>query len=154
MSEHSATVQWQRRQAMFIDSHYSREHTWQFDGGAEIAASASPQVVPMPYSNAACVDPEEAFVASLASCHMLWFLAIAAKKKFVVDTYCDRALGKMAKDPSGRLAIVQVCLRPQITFTGDSLPSPEQIAQMHKAAHHSCFLANSVKSKIIINAVF
>ena len=83
MSEHITTIKWQRNQAKFTDNRYSREHTWQFDGGIEISASASPHVVPAPYSNAACIDPEKAFVASLSSCHMLWFLSIAAKKKFV-----------------------------------------------------------------------
>ncbi|MFE4107577.1 OsmC family protein [Almyronema epifaneia] len=151
MSEHLATVQWQRQQAQFIDNCYSREHTWQFDGGLTVAASASPQVVPAAYTNAACVDPEEAFVASLASCHMLWFLAIAAQHQFVVDTYCDRASGKLAKDAAGHLAITQVRLRPQITFAGEAQPSAQQIAQMHEAAHHRCFLANSVKAKIVID---
>lgn len=150
MSDHIATVQWQRYQVQSTDNQYSREHIWQFDGGLEVPVSASPHVVPVPYSNAACVDPEEAFVASLASCHMLWFLAIAAKQKFIVEQYCDRAVGTLAKNENGNLAITQVHLRPQITFAQGNLPTPEQILQMHEAAHHSCFLANSVKTEIMI----
>ncbi|MDX2243399.1 MAG: OsmC family protein [Leptolyngbyaceae cyanobacterium bins.302] len=98
MSEHSATIQWQRNQALFTDNRYSREHIWQFDGGVEVPASSSPHVVPEPYSNPACIDPEEAFVAALSSCHMLWFLAIAAKRKFVVESYTDQAIGVMEKN--------------------------------------------------------
>ncbi|RUS97615.1 hypothetical protein DSM106972_083520 [Dulcicalothrix desertica PCC 7102] len=101
MSEHIAIVEWKRSQAKFTDNKYSREHTWRFDGGIEIAASASPHVVPVPYSNPACIDPEEAFVASLSSCHMLFFLSIAAKSKFVVDNYIDKAVGIMEKNENG-----------------------------------------------------
>lgn len=154
MSEHQATIAWKRHdQATFTDNRYSREHTWQFDGGTEIAASASPHVVPVPYSNAACIDPEEAFVASLSSCHMLWFLSIAAKKKFVVESYIDCSIGLMEKNEDGKLAITQVRLRPQITFTEDNLPTDEQIEALHKEAHHCCFLANSVKAEIVIEAI-
>ncbi|MBD2093508.1 OsmC family protein [Microcoleus sp. FACHB-1515] len=150
MSQHLATVQWQRNGATFTDHQYSREHVWQFDGGMEIAASASPQNVREPYANPACVDPEEAFVASLSSCHMLWFLAIAAKQKFVVERYLDRAIGILEKDEAGNLAITQVRLRPEILFAGDDQPTDQQVEAMHEAAHDRCFLANSVKTQILV----
>jgi organic hydroperoxide reductase OsmC/OhrA len=150
LSEHLATVVWQRDRAKFVDNKYSRAHIWQFDGGLEIAASASPHVVPVPYSNLAAIDPEEAFVASLSSCHMLWFLSIAAQRKFVVESYSDRAVGLMEKNEEGKLAITQVRLQPQIDFTGEILPTASQVEEMHEAAHASCFLANSVKTQVII----
>jgi organic hydroperoxide reductase OsmC/OhrA len=153
MSQHHATVQWQRNQAQFIDNQYSREHVWTFDGGAQIAASSSPQVVPVPYSNPEGVDPEEAFVASLASCHMLWFLSIAAKQNFVVERYTDQAIGVMGKNEAGNLAITSIHLHPQIKFGADRSPTLAQIEAMHDEAHHSCFLANSVKTAIVIETV-
>ena len=149
MSEHIAIIEWKRNQAMFTDNKYNREHTWKFDG-VEIAASASPHIVPVPYSNPACVDPEEAFVASLSSCHMLFFLSIAAKRKFVVENYIDKAVGIMEKNENGKLAIIKVYLRPQVTFALENLPTEEQLEKMHHEAHYSCFLANSVKTEIII----
>jgi organic hydroperoxide reductase OsmC/OhrA len=153
MSEHVATACWENSQEIFTDNKYSREHTWKFDGGVEIAASASPHVVPAPYSNASCVDPEEAFVASLSSCHMLWFLSIAAKRKFVVESYIDKAIGTMDKAEDGKLAMTAVQLCPKVIFIGDALPTAEQIEKMHDEAHHSCFLANSVKTHIIVTSV-
>lgn len=153
MSEHIATIHWQRNQAKFIDNRYSREHTWQFDGGIEIAASASPHVIPQPYSNAACIDPEEAFVASLSSCHMLWFLSIAAKKRLIVDYYNDQAIGLMEKNKDGKVAITKVRLRPQVTFVGDNPPTDKQVEKMHQEAHHSCFLASSVKTEIVVEVI-
>lgn len=152
MTEYFATIQWERHQAKFLHNKYSREHTWQFDGGVEVPASASPHVVPAPYSNPACVDPEEAFVASLSSCHMLWFLAIAAKKKFVVERYTDRAVGLMEKNEDGKLAITKVRLSPEITFAGENLPTDQQIEELHEDAHHNCFLASSVKTAITVEA--
>jgi organic hydroperoxide reductase OsmC/OhrA len=153
MSEHVATVCWENSKDTFADNKYSREHTWKFDGGVEIPASASPHVVPAPYSNAACVDPEEAFVASLSSCHMLWFLSIAAKKKFVVESYIDQAIGVMDKNEDGKLAMTSVQLCPKVIFIGDVLPTVEQIEKMHDEAHHSCFLANSVKTHVTVEAI-
>jgi organic hydroperoxide reductase OsmC/OhrA len=150
MSQHKATVQWQRQQALFVDNQYSRDHLWRFDGGAEIAASASPSVVPVPLANANCVDPEEAFIASLASCHMLWFLAIAAKQQFVVESYVDNAVGVMRKNEGDRLAITKIHLYPQILFAGEHQPTAQQISEMHAEAHVHCFLANSVKTEIVI----
>jgi organic hydroperoxide reductase OsmC/OhrA len=150
MSEHLATVRWQRNQATFTDRQYSREHCWIFDGGAEVLASSSPQVVPVPYSNAAYVDPEEAFIAALSSCHMLWFLAIAAQQGFVVDSYTDHAIGLMGNNEAGQLAFTRIQLRPQVIFMGDLVPTSRQMDELHEEAHHRCFLANSVKTEIVV----
>lgn len=153
MSEHVAVVQWNRNQAKFVDNKYSREHIWKFDGGAEILASSSPHFVPVPYSNRTCVDPEEAFIASLSSCHMLWFLSIAAKRKLIVESYTDQAVGVMGKNGDNRLAITKVYLRPKVSFIGDNLPTEQRIIAIHEAAHHSCFLASSVKTEIVVEAI-
>ena len=150
MSEHTATVAWDRFDAAFTDNRYSRAHRWMFDGGATIPASSSPHSVPIPQSDPMGVDPEEAFVASLSSCHMLWFLSIAAKRGFVIDHYEDRAIGTLARDESGRFAMTRVALRPAIAFSGTSLPTDHEIRAMHDAAHHECFLANSVRTEIVI----
>ena len=151
MSEYTATVRWVRQaDEIYRDNRYSRGHTWQFDGGATIAASASPQVVPPPYSIAAHVDPEEAFVASIASCHMLFFLGIAAKKQFVVDQYVDHATGIMAPNAQGVTAITRVTLYPRMRFSGSSQPTRRQLEDMHRQAHRQCFIANSVKTVIEI----
>jgi organic hydroperoxide reductase OsmC/OhrA len=152
MSEHIATIYWENRQEIFTDNQYSREHTWSFDGGIEVPASASTHVVPIPYSNPAYVDPEEAFVAALSSCHMLFFLAIAAKKQFIVERYRDRAIGIMDKNEAGKLAMITIQLHPEIAFGGDLIPTSAQIAVMHEQAHHQCFLANSVKANITIHS--
>ena len=150
MSEHTATVHWQRLNTeFFIDQKYSRAHQWRFDGGACIEASPSPHVVPLPFSVEENVDPEEAFVASLSSCHMLFFLQLAAKRKFVVDEYRDHAIGFMAKNEDGKLSMSQVRLRPYVTFSGDKQPTFAQLEAMHHRAHDSCFLANSVKTTIV-----
>ncbi|OYQ63659.1 peroxiredoxin [Pseudanabaena sp. SR411] len=153
MSEYTATICWENRQAKFTDNRYSREHTWKFDGGVEIPASSSPHVVPVPYSNPNCIDPEEAFIAALSSCHMLWFLSIAAQNKFVVKSYSDRAIGIMDKNDYGNLAMTTVRLFPKVVFTGNHLPTEEQIENMHDQAHHACFLANSVKTHITITSI-
>jgi organic hydroperoxide reductase OsmC/OhrA len=150
MAEHVAIVRWENQQEIFIDNQYSRKHHWAFDGGMELPASASPHVVPIPYSDPTCVDPEEVFVAALASCHMLFFLSIAAKQKFKVESYIDRAVGKMAKNDSGQLAVTTVHLNPQVVFSGDRVPTPAEITAIHDQAHHQCFLANSVKTEIMI----
>ncbi|NEO85636.1 MAG: OsmC family protein [Spirulina sp. SIO3F2] len=153
MTEHIATVQWQRNQAKFVDNQYSRQHTWLFDGGLAVPASASPHLVPVPYAEPVSIDPEEAFIAALSSCHMLWFLSIAAQQKFVVEQYRDEAIGSMGKNAEGKLAITQVCLRPLVLFEGDRQPTPEQLEALHQDAHHRCFLANSVKTEITIETV-
>ncbi len=153
MSEYLAKITWRRGDAVFTDTRYSRAHTWAFDGGAEVLASASPHAVRPPFSDPAGVDPEEAFIASLSSCHMLWFLSIAAKQGFTVDSYADDAVGKMEKNTEGKLAITRVALRPTIVFAGDHLPSKEQIAEIHRLAHENCYIANSVKTDVLVEEV-
>ncbi len=149
--KHHARVFWEKKpEEPFTDRKYSRAHRWSFDGGVEIPASSSPAVVPVPMSDEAAVDPEEAFTAAVSSCHMLSFLPIAAARGFVVETYEDNAEGIMAKNAEGKLAVESVTLRPAITFSGPSIPSETQIAEMHEAAHHECFIANSIRSKVII----
>jgi organic hydroperoxide reductase OsmC/OhrA len=147
-SEHGAEVLWQRGEQNFLDNRYSRRHLLRFDGGVEVAGSSSPHVVPVPFSDAAAVDPEEAFVASLSSCHMLWFLAIAGEQGFCVDRYHDEARGRMSANAAGKLFIAEVTLRPAVQFSGTRLPSREQIAQMHHQAHEECFIANSVRTEV------
>jgi organic hydroperoxide reductase OsmC/OhrA len=148
MSRYVARVEWSRHGEVFTDNRYSREHRWMFDGGITVAASASPQVVPAPYSVATAVDPEEAFVASLSSCHMLWFLSIAAKRGFIVDSYKDDANGVMGRDGDGRLAMLEVVLKPVVVWSGKRAPSVEEMHSMHDEAHHECFIANSVKTVV------
>jgi organic hydroperoxide reductase OsmC/OhrA len=150
MSEHTATVVWQRGDQAFTDNAYSRAHRWVFDGGATIAASASPDVVPVPLSVAENVDPEEAFVASLASCHMLFFLSLAAQKGYVVDSYTDAALGHTGKDEEGRIAVLEVALEPKVSFAGDKIPTAEDLEKLHHKAHDLCFIANSVKTEVTV----
>jgi organic hydroperoxide reductase OsmC/OhrA len=154
MSTYSATILWQRNGAAFTDQRYSRAHVMKFDGGAEVAGSSSPHTVPLPYSDAAAVDPEEAFVAALSSCHLLWFLHLAAKRGFIVERYEDRADGVMAKNAEGRLAMTRVTLRPLAEFAGENRPSHSDIEALHHAAHEECFIANSVKSEVRCEPVF
>jgi organic hydroperoxide reductase OsmC/OhrA len=148
MSTHTVTVRWARSDQAFTDSRYSRAHIWQFDGGAQVPGSSSPHVVPLPYSDPKAVDPEEAFVASVSSCHMLFFLSIAAGRGFCIDTYVDDALGTMGKDPAGKLAVTLITLRPKVAFSGARLPARSDIDSMHHEAHEECFIANSVKTEI------
>ena len=148
--EYRATIQWRRDGADFPGNRYSRAHTWSFDGGIEVAASASPLVVPLPLSCAEAIDPEEAFVAAISSCHMLTFLAIAAKKRFVVDRYEDRAVGVMTKNAKGKLFVSKVTLDPMIDFSGERRPDPSQLAELHHLAHQECFIANSVLTEIVV----
>jgi organic hydroperoxide reductase OsmC/OhrA len=148
MAEYKSVVVWSRDGAVFTDNRYSRGHRWLFDGGVEVPASSSPHAVPLPLSVAAAVDPEEAFVASLSSCHMLWFLSIAAKRGLVVDSYRDEAVGVMGKDAAGKLAMTRVTLRPEVRFSGDPRPSADEVAAMHHEAHEQCFIASSVKTDV------
>jgi organic hydroperoxide reductase OsmC/OhrA len=145
---HVATIAWQRGDASFVDGRYSRRHEWRFDGGAVVAASPSPHVVPAPWSDAAAVDPEEAFVAAIASCHMLWFLSLAAERGHVVESYADEAVGTMARIAPGRQAITEVVLRPLIAFAEGAPVDAATVATLHEAAHERCFIANSVKTAI------
>ena len=153
MSEYVATIRWQRGNQDFTDSKYSRGHEWVFDGGMSVAASASPDIVPLPMSVAENVDPEEAIVASLSSCHMLFFLDIAAKSGYVVDEYTDAAIGRMEKNTEGKTAITKVLLRPSATFSGARIPDPGEIEHMHHRAHELCFIANSVKTEVTTEIV-
>lgn len=150
MSKHTAQVTWQRQSnESFSDNKYSRAHTWEFDGGLQIPASPSPHVVPLPFSVEANVDPEEAFVAALSSCHMLTFLAIAAKRRYIVDSYFDKAIGELTKGDNGKEWVSRVVLNPQISFAGEKQPTTEQLEKMHHLAHENCFIANSVKTEVI-----
>jgi organic hydroperoxide reductase OsmC/OhrA len=148
MAEYKSTVVWRRDGAVFTDNRYSRGHRWLFDGGVEVPASSSPKVVPVPLSVEAAVDPEEAFVASLSSCHMLWFLFIAAKRGFVIDSYRDEAVGVMAKDAASKLAMTTVTLHPETHFSGERLPANDELIAMHHKAHEECYIANSVKTEV------
>jgi organic hydroperoxide reductase OsmC/OhrA len=148
MAKFTSVVEWSRDGAAFTDNRYSRGHRWRFDGGIEVPASSSPHSVPLPLSVEAAVDPEEAFVASLSSCHMLWFLSIAAKRGFVVDSYRDEAVGVLGKDASGKLAMTRVTLRPEVRFGGDPRPTADEVAAMHHEAHEVCFIASSVKTDV------
>ena len=148
MHRYTAQVVWERGSQSFVDNRYSRRHVIRFDGGVEIAGSSSPHSVRVPYSDPHAVDPEEAFVASVSSCHMLWFLSIAAGRKFRVDRYADAAEGVMEKNAAGKLAITVVTLRPDVRFSGDRLPTQDEIRAMHHEAHDECFIANSVRSEV------
>ncbi|WP_033070224.1 OsmC family protein [Thalassospira australica] len=152
MSSFGAEVIWTRKEAeIFTDRRYSRGHVWRFDGGAEVPASSSPHVVPLPYSVEDNVDPEEAFVAALSSCHMLFFLHFASDAGVVVDQYADNAIGEM-KIVAGKTMITKVTLRPKITY-GDKAPNSELEADLHHRAHEACFLANSVKCAVLVDPV-
>ena len=153
MNESTATIIWERGDQKFLDNRYSRKHIIRFDGGLEIPASSSPDVVPLPYSDANAVDPEEMLVAALANCHMLWFLSIAAKKRFCVDSYMDQALGVMSKNSKGKLYLSQTKLNPVVIFSGEKIPTNEEFEQLHHQAHEECFIANSVLAEIICTPI-
>jgi organic hydroperoxide reductase OsmC/OhrA len=154
VSTYTANVRWSRGDQRFTDHRYSRAHSWRFDGGAVVPGSSSPQVVPEPGSDPAAVDPEEAFVASLSSCHMLWFLDLAARRGLVVDAYEDDAEGIMAKNAEGRMAITVVTLRPRVAFAGEVRPTRADVEALHERAHSRCFIASSVKSEVRCEARF
>ena len=153
MSEHKATIRWRRAGDEFLKGKYSREHTWSFDGGMTVPASPSPSVVPAPYSNPAHVDPEEAFVASVSSCHMLTFLYVASKRGFQVDSYDDEAVGAMTKNAQGVPWISLIMLKPSIVYSGAKLPTPADEEYLHHLAHEQCFIANSIKTEVKIGSV-
>jgi organic hydroperoxide reductase OsmC/OhrA len=151
MALYEATVQWRRSLSeSFVDQRYSRAHEWLFDGGARVRASASPHGVRVPYSDPTGVDPEEALVAALSSCHMLFFLWLAAQRGFAVADYNDPAVGVMGKGADGREWITQVTLRPRVVFDGDKRPTCSEVELLHHDAHETCFIANSVKTEIVI----
>lgn len=147
MSDHVATVEWARGDQPFADNRYSRAHDWTFDGGAVVRGSSAPSSVAVPMSDPAAVDPEEAFVAALSSCHMLFFLAYASRAGFVVDRYRDAAIGVLGKDDRGRTAMTVVTLRPVVDFSGTG-PDAAALAGLHHRAHEACYIANSVRTEV------
>jgi organic hydroperoxide reductase OsmC/OhrA len=153
LAAYSATIHWQRGDQVFTDGRYSRAHAWQFDGGLEVPASASPHIVPPPFSSAGNLDPEEAFVAALSSCHMLFFLSLAAKRGIVVDEYLDEAVGHMGEDEKGRTVMLKIVLRPKAVYAGDAAPSRERLEALHHRAHELCYLANSVRCEVLTEIV-
>jgi organic hydroperoxide reductase OsmC/OhrA len=149
MTMHTANVEWSRGDQAFVDKRYSRAHRWSFDGGASLAASSSPHVVRPPFSNPANVDPEEGYIAALSSCHMLWFLDLAARRGFRIDSYADTAEGRMASNEAGKEWVAEVTLRPHIVFSGALRPSDADVDRLHHAAHAECYLANSVRTSVV-----
>ncbi len=153
MSEHRATIDWQRSGPDFLKGRYSREHTWSFDGGVTVPASPSPAVVPVPWSNPANVDPEEAFVAAVASCHMLTFVFLAARAGHEVERYRDEAVGVMTKNERGVPWVSTITLRPAITYGATGRPPPAEEARLHHLAHEQCFIANSIKTEVVVEPI-
>ncbi|WP_117234831.1 OsmC family protein [Vibrio maerlii] len=154
MSQHTATVRWVRKpEDIFSDNQYSRAHQWEFDGGAIVPASPSPDIVPLPLSKVENVDPEEAFIAALSSCHMLVFLSIAAKRKYVVESYVDHAVGVLEDNEMGRMAVTKVALRPEITFSEEKTPTTKELEKMHHLSHENCFIANSVRTEVVTEII-
>ena len=145
---HTALIRWSVGDADFLGKRYSRAHSWTFDGGAVVPGSSSPHVVPAPMSDPRAVDPEEAFVAALSSCHMLWFLDIAVRAGFRVESYEDAAQGRMGRNAAGKLVVDVVTLRPHARFAGERVPDAATLAALHHQAHEECFLANSVRCQI------
>jgi organic hydroperoxide reductase OsmC/OhrA len=155
MAEHHATITWstEAAPAEFTRGKYSREHVWTFDGGASVAGSSSPSVVPLPWSSAAAVDPEEAFVASVSSCHMLTFLYLAAKRGFALTSYRDRAVGVVTKGSTGVPWVSKITLRPELAWAGDKRPTEAELAELHHHAHEQCFIACSIKSEVVVDGI-
>lgn len=154
MHRYTATVEWERGEQVFTDNRYGRGHALRFDGGAELRGSASPLVVRPPLSDLAGVDPEEMFVASLSSCHMLWFLDVTRRAGFRVDRYRDEAEGFMEKNAEGKVAITRVVLHPDVAFSGEKLPARAEVEALHHRAHEECYIASSVKSEVAIEPVW
>jgi organic hydroperoxide reductase OsmC/OhrA len=150
MATHSANITWNRPSPEFLKGKYSREHTWTFDGGLSVPASPTPSVVPPPWSNPAHVDPEEAFVAALASCHMLTFLHVASRQGFQIDRYDDNAIGEMTRNERGIPWMHLITLRPKVRYSGDRRPSADEEARLHQLAHEQCYIANSIKTEVLV----
>lgn len=150
MGEHVATVEWRRGDQDFTGNRYSRAHDWRFDGGAVVRGSSAPSSVPAPLSDPTAVDPEEALVAALSSCHMLFFLAFAARDGFTVDSYRDEAVGVLGWDDRGKTSITTVALRPAVAFSGASVPDAATIDALHHRAHEACYIANSIRATVTI----
>jgi organic hydroperoxide reductase OsmC/OhrA len=153
MSTYTTQLLWERGGQDFLDNKYSRRHLIRFDGGAQMVGSSSPSVVPVPASDPTAVDPEEAFIAALSGCHMLWFLTIAAKRGFIVDRYEDAASGMLERNAEHRFAMTRVTLQPKVTFSGAKLPTIEELSGLHHKAHEECYIANSVKTEVIVQPV-
>ena len=149
MSKHEALIFWERKNQNFVDNKYSRAHQWEFDG-VKVPASSSPSVLPVPLSSVEAIDPEEALVAATSSCHMLFFLSIAAKRGFTIDLYSDQAYGEMGKNSEGKTLMSKITLRPKIEFSGIKQPSAAEIAEVHHLAHEQCFISNSLKAVVLI----
>ena len=152
MSAHHATIDWSLGDGDFASGRYSRLHSLGFDGGIVVPGSASPAVVPAPWSSADAVDPEAAFTAALSACHMLTFLDLARRAGFAIAAYHDTAEGTLARVARGKMAVTRVVLRPAITWTGERRPTPAEIADLHHAAHETCFIANSVTTEVVVEA--
>ena len=150
MPAHKATIRWSYAGGDFLKGRYSREHTWTFDGGVTVPASPAPSHVPVPYSNPACVDPEEAYIASIASCHMLTFLFLAHQQGFQVSGYEDDAVGVMAKNEKGIPWVSAVTLHPRIVYGGEKQPTGPEEQQLHHRAHEQCYIANSIKTAVSV----
>jgi len=154
MSEYTTELVWQRGDSAFVDNRFSRRHVQRLDGGLELPVSSSPQVVPPPLSDPAAADPEELLVAALSSCHMLWFLGLAARKHFRVDSYIDRPVGSMHKNAEGKTAMTRVVLKPDVRCSGEHLPTRADLDALHHDAHERCNIANSVKCEVLIEPVY
>lgn len=154
MNDYTATIYWSRGEQVFVDQNYNRSHQWSFDGGLTLPASSSPHIVKTPLSDPCAIDPEEAFVASLSSCHMLWFLDLAAARGFCINSYQDRAVGVMERNTAGRMAMSRVTLFPLVDFHGDRLPSASEYDDLHHQAHDNCFIAQSVKTTVLCKALY
>jgi len=152
MSEHKALVSWTCTGPDFLKGEYSREHTWQFDGGVTVPASASPTVVAVPYSNPAHVDPEEAFVAAVSSCHMLTYLYLASRQGFQIDSYRDEAVGVMTKNERRVPWVSSITLNPHIAYSGEKVPTSAEEKHLHHLAHEQCFIANSIKTEVMVTS--
>lgn len=152
MGEHVATIEWSRGEQPFLDNGYSRAHDWRFDGGAVVRGSSAPSSVPIPMSDASAVDPEEALVAAVSSCHMLFFLAFAAKAGFLVDRYRDRAAGALGKDERGVISITDIVLRPAVEWGGETRPDVQAVDSLHHRAHEACYIANSIRATVTIES--
>lgn len=149
MSEYTATIEWHRGDQPFLDNRYARAHDWRFDGGAVVRGSSAPGSVPIPMSDPSAVDPEEAVVAAVSSCHMLFFLAYAAKDGLVVDHYQDQAVGVLARDDRGKVSLTVVILRPSVQFSG-AVPDAAALADLHHRAHDACYISNSLRGEVRI----
>jgi organic hydroperoxide reductase OsmC/OhrA len=152
MSTYTATLTWKRGEQPFSDGKYSRAHEIAFDGGVRMPCSSSPHVVRLPMSREDAVDPEEMLVASLSSCHALFFLDFSRRAGFVIDSYVDAAEGVLEKDAQGRMAITKVTLKPKIAWSGDKRPSAEEVAELHHKSHEACYIANSFNGEVMVQS--